>query len=308
MREYDLVVIGAGLAGLTAAMYGARHGLQTVIVDQMGAGGQIINAERIEDFPGFPGGIAGYDLGPLVQEQAEAAGVEFVLDTATGLRLDGATRIVTCEAEDELQAHAVIIACGSSFRRLGIPGEEDYTGRGVSTCATCDGPFFMDEPVCVIGGGDSALDEALVLTHFASSVALFHRGAELDGQDVFRKRLAESPKIEVVLNATVEAILGDDAVSGVRVQTGGSSAERPVRGVFVYVGLEPNTAFLREVVELDPAGHIVTDINMQTSIPGVFAAGDLRQHSVRQLVSAAGDGATAAICAYRYIRSLGASR
>src|SRR5215212_3207903 len=198
MREYDLVVIGAGLAGLTAAMYGARHGLHTAVVDQMGAGGQIINAERVEDFPGFPEGIPGYDLGPLVQEQAEAAGAEFVLDTATGLRLDGATRIVTCEAEDELQARAVIIACGSSFRRLGIPGEEQFTGRGVSTCATCDGSFFIDEPVCVVGGGDSALDEALVLANFGSTVTVFHRGAEVDGQQVFRKRIAESQKIEIV--------------------------------------------------------------------------------------------------------------
>jgi thioredoxin reductase (NADPH) len=303
MRKYDLVVIGAGLAGLTAAMYGARHGLRTAVVDQMGAGGQIINAERVEDFPGFPDGIAGYDLGPLVQEQAEAAGAEFVLDTATGLRLDGAWRIVTCDAEDELQARAVIIACGSSFRRLGIPGEEELTGRGVSTCATCDGPFFIDQPVCVIGGGDSALDEALVLTQFASYVTVFHRGDELDGQDVFRKRVAESPKIEVVRNVTVEAILGDEAVTGVRVQTGRSISESAVLGVFVYVGLEPNTAFLRDVLELDPAGHIVTDLMMQTSVPGVFAAGDLRQHSVRQLVSAAGDGATAAVAAYRYVKS-----
>jgi thioredoxin reductase (NADPH) len=303
MREYDLVVIGAGLAGLTAAMFGARHGLHTVVVDQMGAGGQIINAERVEDFPGFPEGIPGYDLGPLVQEQAEAAGAEFVLDTATGLRLDGANRIVSCDAEDELQARAVIIACGSSFRRLGIPGEEQFTGRGVSTCATCDGPFFIGEPVGVIGGGDSALDEALVLAQFGSSVTVFHRGAEVDGQQVFRKRIAESPKIEVVLNATVEAIVGDEAVSGVRVVTNGSVSEHAVRGVFVYVGLEPNTAFLRDVVELDPAGHIVTDLMMQTSVPGVFAAGDLRQHSVRQLVSAAGDGATAAVAAYRYVKS-----
>ena len=304
MREYDLVVIGAGLAGLTAALYGARHGLHTAVVDQMGAGGQIINAERVEDFPGFPEGIPGYDLGPLVQEQAEAAGAEFVLDTATGLSIEGANRIVTCDAEDELRARAVIVACGSSFRRLGIPGEEQFTGRGVSTCATCDGPFFIDEPVCVIGGGDSALDEALVLANFGSSVTVFHRGGDLEGQDVFRRRIAGSPKIEVVLNATVEAILGDDAVSSVRVAAGGAAAERAMRGVFVYVGLEPNTAFLRGVVELDPAGHVVTDIMMQTSVPGVFAAGDLRQHSVRQLVSAAGDGATAAIAAYRYVKSL----
>ena len=297
MRDFDLVVIGAGLAGLTAGMYGARYGLSTVIVDQMGSGGQILNAERIENFPGFPEGIAGYDLGPLVQEQAEAAGAEFILDTAESLQPEGDGHLVTC-AEETLRAKAVIVAAGSTLRRLGIPGEEQFTGKGVSQCATCDGPFFQGEPVCVIGGGDSAVDEALVLTQYASAVTLYHRGETLGAQRSLLDRADAAPNLRIVPGSMVEEILGEDAVSGVRLSGG---AEQPLRGVFVYVGLEPNTSFLRGVIDLDPAGHIVTDALMRTSLPGIFAAGDIRQHSVAQLVTAAGDGATAAIAAFRHI-------
>jgi thioredoxin reductase (NADPH) len=298
MRDFDLVVIGAGLAGLTAGMYGARYGLSTAIVDQMGSGGQILNAERIENFPGFPEGVAGYDLGPLVQEQAENAGAEFILDTTESLSADGDDRIVTC-AEETLRAKAVIVAAGSTLRRLGIPGEERFTGKGVSQCATCDGPFFQGEPVCVIGGGDSAVDEALVLTQYAAEVTLFHRGETLGAQQALLDRVGAAPNLRIAPGTTVEEILGDEAVSAVRLSGG---AEQALRGVFVYVGLEPNTSFLRGIVDLDPAGHVVTDLLMRTSLPGVFAAGDIRQHSVAQLVTAAGDGATAAIAAFRHVR------
>jgi thioredoxin reductase (NADPH) len=298
MRECDLVVIGAGLAGLTAAMYGARYGLETLIVDQMGSGGQILNAERIENFPGFPQGIAGYDLGPLVQEQAEAAGADFVLDRATALLPDDGDWIVKCD-ETELRARAIVIAAGSTLRSLGIPGEERYFGKGVSNCATCDGPLFQDEDVCVIGGGDSAVDEALVLTQYASRVVLFHRGDELGAQQSLLTRLDES-SVEVVSNATLQEVLGEeDGVTSVRLHDG---REHPTKGVFVYVGLEPNTAWLQGVVDLDPVGHVVTDLLMRTSAPGIFAAGDIRQHSVGQLVASAGDGATAAIAAWRYVK------
>lgn len=298
MRDFDLVVIGAGLAGLTAGMYGARYGLRTVIVDQMGSGGQILNAERIENFPGFPEGVAGYDLGPLVQEQAENAGAEFILDTAESLESNGDDRVVTC-GEEVLRAKAVIVAAGSTLRRLGIPGEERFTGKGVSQCATCDGPFFQGEPVCVIGGGDSAVDEALVLTQYASEVTLYHRDEVLGAQQALLERADAASNLRIESGTTVEEILGDEAVSGVRLSGG---AEQALRGVFVYVGLEPNTSFLRGVVDLDAAGHVVTDVLMRTSLPGVFAAGDIRQHSVAQLVTAAGDGATAAIAAFRYVR------
>jgi thioredoxin reductase (NADPH) len=275
------------------------------VVEQLGAGGQIINAERIDNLPGFPDGIAGHELGPLLHQQAEAAGAEFVLAAVERLEVNGVDRIVH-GAGETLQAPAIIIAAGSALRPLGVPGEEKFLGKGVSHCASCDGALFAGLDVCVIGGGDSALDEALVLTEHASGVKLFHRGPQLDAQKVLRDRVAATDKIEVALDIIVEEIVGEDAVTGLRlrdVKTGRTRLEA-CRGVFVHVGLEPNTAFVRGVLALDPAGHIETDINMHTSLAGVFAAGDIRANSVAQLAAAAGDGATAAIAAFRYVMGL----
>ncbi len=306
MREFDLVVIGAGVAGLTAALHAGRYGLKLAVVERMSVGGQIAAAERIENFPGFPQGISGAELGPLLHEQAEAAGAEFTLDTVENLALDCEWRVVVC-AGDTLRARAVIVAAGSTLRTLGVPGEDKFLGKGVSHCASCDGHFFAGQEVGVIGGGDSALDEALVLTEHAARVVVIHRGAQLEAQRVLVDRACSNDKIEVVLGAVVEEILGDFAVSAVRLRDAkaGTTQERPVKGVFTYVGLEPNTAFLRGVVALDPAGHIETDIMMATSAPGVFAAGDIRAHSVAQLAASAGDGATAAIAAFRYLKERG---
>jgi thioredoxin reductase (NADPH) len=268
----------------------------------MGAGGQIMNAERIENWPGFPQGIGGHELGPLLHEQAEAAGAELVLDTIEAIELAGEHRVVR-GATDVLRARAVIIAAGSDQRRLGIPGEEEWRGKGVSHCASCDGPFFTGRDVCVVGGGDSALDEALALAEHAARVTIYHRGPSLDSQQALRNRIAANPKVEVVLDTVVEEILGEGAVSGVRLRAvrTGATRIRPTAGVFIYVGLAPNTAFLRGLLALDAAGHIETDINMRTSVEGIFAAGDIRKFSVAQLAAAAGDGATAAIAAYRYL-------
>jgi thioredoxin reductase (NADPH) len=303
MRDLDLVIVGAGVAGLTAAMFAGRYGLKLAVVEQLGAGGQISNAERIENFPGFPQGLGGHELGPLLHEQAEAAGAEFVLDTVQGLEASGAYRVVRCAGES-LRARAVIVAAGSLLRSLGIPGEEKFLGRGVSHCASCDGAFFAGREVCVVGGGDSALDEALVLAEPAVRVTIFHRGERLNAQQALQDKIAANSKIAIVLHSVVEEIVGEDAVSAVRLRDLASGATRlqEVKGVFVYVGLEPNTAFLREVLKLDAGGHIETDINMRTSLPGVFAAGDIRAHSVAQLAAVAGDGATAAISAFRYLR------
>jgi thioredoxin reductase (NADPH) len=305
MRDFELIVIGAGVAGLTAAMFAGRYGLQVVVVEQLGAGGQIINAERIDNLPGFPDGIAGHELGPLLHQQAEAAGAEFVLDTVERLEASGVDRIVH-GASATLRAPAIIIAAGSALRPLGVPGEERFLGKGVSHCASCDGALFAGLDVCVIGGGDSALDEALVLTEHASGVKLLHRGPHLNAQQVLRDRVAASGKIEIALDSIVEEIVGEDAVTGVRLHDAKTGRTRfeACRGVFVYVGLEPNTAFVRGVLALDPAGHIETDINMHTSLAGVFAAGDIRAHSVAQLAAAAGDGATAAIAAFRYLAQI----
>jgi thioredoxin reductase (NADPH) len=303
MADVDVVIVGGGLAGLTAGLYAARFGLKTVIVEQMAAGGQVLNVESIETFPGFPQGIAGYDLGPLVQEQAEAAGAEFAMDTATSLELDGSERVVRCDGAT-FRARAVIVAAGSHLRELGIPGESAYLGKGVSHCASCDAPFFVGKDVVVVGGGDSALDEAAVLADQVGHVLVVHRGQAFRAQQAAIDRLAGKPNVETLFGTEVTEISGGDTVSQVTLRADGVLRSQAVAGVFIFVGLEPNTAFVRGVLELDGSGHIVTDGRLQASVPGVFAAGDIRQHSVAQLVAAAGDGATAAVNAQRYLRGL----
>ena len=299
--EYDLTIVGGGLAGLTAAMYGARLGLRTLVVEHLASGGQVLNVEKIENFPGFPQGVSGFDLGPLVQEQAEAAGAEFVMDTATGLEIDGDRRILRCQTAD-LRSRAIVIAAGSALGCLGIPGEAEFTGRGVSHCASCDAPFFVGKHVCVVGGGDSALDEAAVLARSVGRVTLVHRGpAFTKAQRVAVDRLAALPNVETAFNTEVVEIAGSGTVSSIVLRSDGATRTRDVAGVFIFVGLEPNTAFVRDVVELDATGHVMVDAHLQTSVPGVFAAGDIRRGSARQLVSAAGDGASAAVFAARYL-------
>jgi thioredoxin reductase (NADPH) len=302
MQDIDVVIVGAGVAGLTAAMVAGRHGVKVVVVDRIGVGGQISTAERIENFPGFPQGIAGHELGPLLHEQAEAAGVEFMLDTIESIAPEGGRFLV--RGVDTLRARAVIVAAGSALRSLGIPGEESFLGKGVSHCASCDGPFFKGEEVVVVGGGDSGLDEALVLAAHAAHVTVVHRGASLRAQQSVVARASADPRVAILLDTVVEEIVGGDAVSGVRLrdQKSGEACLQPVKGVFVHVGLEPNTIFLQGLVALDGAGHIETDAMMRTSRPGLFAAGDIRKGSVALIAAVAGDGATAAVAAVRYLQ------
>jgi thioredoxin reductase (NADPH) len=269
----------------------------------MMAGAQIINLERIENFPGFPQGIAGYELGPSTQEQAMDAGVQILMDTVTDVNADGDYLQVVGDGGSAYRAKAVIMAAGSSLRTLGIPGEEEFNGRGVSHCATCDGPMYMGQTVAVVGGGDSAADEALTLTDYADRVILFHRGDALDSQSVLQERIAASGKIEVRYNTEIVEVLGEDAVTGIRVRAADGETVEPVHGLFVYVGLNPNSAAIANLVPLDNSGHIPVGLTMDTSQPGLFAAGDIRQQSASQLVASAGDGATAAIAAFRYINS-----
>ena len=301
--NYDVIIIGGGMAGLTAAIYSARHGLRTAIVEQMMAGAQIINLDRIENFPGFPQGIAGYELGPSTQEQALNAGAELLMDTVTDVAPDGEYLRVSGDGGGSYLGKAVIMAAGSSLRTLGIPGEAEFIGRGVSHCASCDGPMYMGQTVAVAGGGDSAADEALTLAEYADRVILFHRSDALDAQQVLQDRIAGNPKVEVRYGAEVLEVLGEDAVTGIRVRDNAGETVEPVHGLFVYVGLDPNSAPVADLVPLDNAGHIPVGLSMDTPQAGLFAAGDIRQQSAAQLVASAGDGATAAIAAFRYIRS-----
>jgi thioredoxin reductase (NADPH) len=301
-NEYDVVIVGGGAAGLTAGMYAARYGLRTTIIERMMGGNQIINVEKIENFPGFPQGISGAELGPLMQEQAMDAGAEFLMTEATGVVLDGPYKVITTD-DGDYRARALIVAAGSSLKKLGIPGEEELYGRGVSHCATCDGPLFRGEVVGVVGGGDSAGDEALTLAEYAGRVILFHRGDKLQAQKVIRDRVIGHSEVDVLYNTTVEAILGDSLVTGVQIRNliTNFTDRMNLMGLFVYVGLDPNTKFIRGIVKTDNAGHIPVNIWMETDVPGIYAAGDIRQHSAAQLASAAGDGSTAATAAFRFI-------
>jgi len=303
-NEYDVLIVGGGLAGLTAGIYAARYGLHTAIIEQMMGGAQIINLEKIENFPGFPEGISGAELGPAAQEQAMDAGAEFIMAEANNVSKDGDYKVAHSDAGD-YRAKTVIIAAGSSLRKMGIPGEDEFYGRGVSHCATCDGPMFMGETVGVVGGGDSAADEALTLTEYAGKVILFHRRDEFRAQKVLQDRLVRNPKVEIVWNALVQEIIGEDTVSGVQIRNHITNFEETIglTGMFVYVGLEPNSALVSGVAKTDNSGHIQVNLSMETSLPGLYAVGDIRQNSASQLVTAAGDGATAAISAFQYIKS-----
>jgi thioredoxin reductase (NADPH) len=305
-NEYDVMIVGGGAAGLTAGIYAARYGLRTAIVEQLMGGNQIINVEKIENFPGFPKGIPGAELAPLMQEQAMNAGADFLMAEATGISLGNPYKTLTT-TDGTYSTRTIIIAVGSRLKKMGIPGEEEFEGSGVSHCATCDGPLYMGEVVGVVGGGDSAVDEALSLTEYADRVVLFHRRNRLRAQKALQDKIVRNPRVELAYNTVVESVLGGNMVSGVRVRNVITNlADRvDLQGIFIYVGLEPNTEFIRGIVRADNAGHIAVNAMMETDVPGIYAAGDIRQHSVSQLVSSAGDGATAAIAAFRYISGRG---
>ena len=299
---YDAVIVGGGIAGLSAAIHAGRSGLRCLLVERMMPGGQIFNATHIENMPGIPEPVSGVELSERLHDQAAQAGVEIVLSEVTGLEPDGPYWLVR-KYDGDVHTRTVIIAAGSSFKKLGLDREDDFYGSGISNCASCDGPLFTDQVVGVVGGGDSALDEALALTEFAAKVILFHRAAELDGQVVLQQRVETAPKIEVRPKIEVTALLGDDMLEAVstRHTESGETSHVDLAGLFVFIGLEPNTNFLDGIVPLDTAGHIKTDIWMRTPTRGIFAVGDIRQNSAALLASSAGDGATAAVAAKRYI-------
>lgn len=300
--DYEIAVAGGGPAGLTAALFAARHGRSTVLLDSLGVGGAILNTERVEDFPGFPEGVPGFELAPRMQEQVMDAGGAFAMSEVRRLEPRGDDWSLVTD-DGDIGAAAVIVATGSRFRKLGVPREEEFEGRGLSTCASCDGPLYRERLVAVCGDGDSALLETLELVGHGVRVVLLHPGEALAGQETYRRRVQDSAQVELRHRTILEEILGDGEVEGIRVRdvgTGGSST-LPVAAVFANVGRVPNTSMLEGVVALDEHGHVRTDIWMRTERAGLFAAGDVRADAAGQAISAAGDGATAAVAAHRYL-------
>ena len=301
-NNYDVVIIGGGPAGLSAGLYTSRARLTSLLIERGLVGGLITESDLVENFPGFPEGISGFELGQLMHQQATKYGLKVLLAEATDIELSGKQRVVKTTKGDFI-AKVVIIASGSERLKLGIPGEEEFTGKGVSYCATCDAAFFKELPVAVVGGGDTAIIEALHLSKFASKVTVIHRRHQLRATPILQEKAFSEPKVEFQWDSIVEEIEGRDSVKRIRlrqVKTGEESA-LDVAGVFISVGITPNTAYLKGILALDAAGFIITNEGMETEIPGIFAAGDVRYHSARQAITAAGDGATAAIYANKLI-------
>ncbi len=300
--EYDVVIIGGGPAGLTAGLYISRARLKGLLLEKGLAGGEMTEAGQIENYPGFPEGISGLGLGQLMHQQATKYGLKTATAEATGLELQDGQKIVKT-TEDSFSTRVVIIASGSERNKLGVPGEKEFTGKGVSYCAICDGALFIELPVAVVGGGNAAITEALHLSKFASKVAVIHRRNKLRATPILQERAFAEPKMEFLWDSVVEEIEGDDLVKSIKlrqVKTGQKSA-LDVAGVFVSIGFKPNTDYLKGILSLDDTGAIITNDKMETGIPGIFAAGDIRHNSARQVITAAGDGTTAAIYAERFI-------
>ena len=299
-----LIIIGSGPAGLTAAVYAARADLAPLMIEGVGAGGQLMLTTDVENYPGFPDGIMGPELMELFRKQAVRFGTRII--TSDVSRVDFTSRPFSVwVGDEEYRAEAIIISTGASARWLGVPGEDKLRGHGVSACATCDGFFFKEREIAVVGGGDSAMEEALFLTKFASKVTIVHRRDEFRASKIMATRALEHPKIEVLWNSVVDEILGDDTVTGVRVRDveSGATADLAVQGVFMAIGHDPNTALFAGQLELDERGYLKTFDDTATSVSGVFGAGDVVDFTYRQAVTAAGMGCAAAIDAERWLES-----
>ncbi len=300
---YDTLIIGGGPGGLTAGLYAARAGLSVALLEKGLPGGQISTTFRVENYPGFPEGIGGPELGSVIEQQAAHFGVQIVLTEVTGVELGGQIKLVGATNGD-YRGWTVIVATGANPAALNVPGEEQLRGKGVSYCATCDGAFFRGKDVAVVGGGDAAVEEALFLTRLARKVTIVHRRDALRATKVAQDRAFADPKIEFRWDTVVDEILGQDEVRGLalrNVKTGARS-ELAVEGVFIYVGMRPNTQFLGGQLAMDAQGYIITNEEMETNVPGVFAVGDVRRKRLRQVVTAVADGAIAATAADVYLR------
>jgi thioredoxin reductase (NADPH) len=298
---YDLIIVGGGPAGLTAAIYAARESMETLVIERSGIGGQAGLTERIDNYPGFAQGISGADLADQMREQAERFGVELLIaQTVASIDAgdeDAGVRTVVTESGDQYRAPAVLLTPGTRYRRLNVPGEDDFIGAGVHFCATCDGPFYRDMDTLVVGGGNSGIEEGLFLTRFASHVTVLEVGDRLRASQVLQDKAAAHPQMDIRLNTTVREFRGDGKLSSVLVEdvNTGQQDELHPAGVFVFIGLDPNTAFLADSVELDERGFIKTGPGMETNRHGVFAAGDVRAGSTKQVAAAVGEGAAALI-------------
>ena len=301
-KEYEIVIIGGGPAGLSAGLYTSRARLSTLLIERGLVGGLITETELVENYPGFPEGISGLELGELMHRQATKYGLETLLAEVTGLELQQGQKIIKT-TEGNFTAKAVIIASGSERLKLGVPGEKEFTGKGVSYCATCDAAFFRELPVAVAGGGDVGITEALHLAKFASKVAVIELLPKLGASRILQERAAAEPKVEFRLNTRVEEIEGEEVVKRLKLRQviTGEKATLDVAAIFVSIGIKPNTDYLKGILSLDATGTIITNDKLETNIPGIFAAGDIRHNSIRQAIAAAGDGATAAIYAEKFI-------
>jgi len=298
----EVVIIGSGPAGLTAAIYAARASLKPIVLTGMQLGGQVTLTNDLENYPGFPQGLGGYEMYQLFEQQAIRFGAEMVNEVVTEVQLDGPVKKIRT-AEKEYTSRSVIVATGSTPKRLGVPGEEHYLGHGVSYCATCDGFFFSGKKVAVVGGGNSALDESLFLTRYAETVSIIHRRDRFRGDAILQERIRNNGKIVPVLDTVVEEIAGEGHVTHLKLRNlkTGQVSDFPVDGLFIFIGHTPNTELFAGQIELDEGGYIVTDRRLRTNLPGVFACGDVQDPIYRQAITSAGTGAAAAIEAEKFL-------
>jgi thioredoxin reductase (NADPH) len=302
MSPFDLIILGGGPAGLSAGIYAKRAKIDTLLIEKAIPGGLITTTDLIENYPGFPEGISGMELGQRFEDQARKYGLDIIFGKAVNIEIKDSIIIVTTE-EQKYSSKAVIIATGSEPKKLGISGEETFIGKGVSYCATCDGPFYKEKNVAVIGGGNGALEEALFLTKFAKLVTILHRGSALAVDKMLQEKAASNPKIFFKLNSVAEEVSGDDKVRALKLidTLSGKKSSINVDGVFIYAGLKPSTDFIKDIIKLDDSGRIIVDENLATNIPGIFAAGDVRTKKLRQVVTSVADGALAVSSVKEYL-------
>lgn len=305
-EPYPLVILGGGPAGLTAAIYGMRAGLTCLVIEKAVAGGAVFLTDKIENYPGFPGGILGPELSQRMEEQAKSLGAEFLQDEVTRVELEGNLKLVKLAGGKTVKSRALVVASGCQPNKLGIPGEDKFYGRGVSYCAACDGAFFRGAEVAVIGGGDSAVQEALLLSKLAKHVHLIHRRDQLRAIQVLEDAARQAKNISFIWDTLAQEVEGEDQVKAVKLlhKHTGRKRSLPVEGVFIYVGVKPITGFIRHLVEMTPEGYIQAGEDCKTSVPGIFAAGDVRKKPTRQIASAVGDGCNALKAVEDYLLGL----